>query len=186
MKLIDIFLISLSLAMDSFAISVSKGLQFKKFEIKKALIIGLYFGTFQALMPLIGYLLGNSFKNFITSIDHWITFTLLSIIGFNMIISTITDSPKNHNDKLDFKTMLPLSIATSIDALAIGITFAFLKCNLFISITSIGLTAFTLSAIGTFIGYKFGQKSKSKAEIIGGLILIYIGLKTLLEHLHII
>jgi len=186
MKLIDIFLISISLAMDSFAVSVSKGLQLKRIKFSQIITVGLYFGLFQALMPIIGFFLGNSFKNFITAIDHWIAFVLLTTIGFNIIISTITNSPQNHNDKLDFKTMFILSLATSIDALAIGITFSFLDVNLPLAITSIGLTAFSLSALGIIIGHKFGQKTEKKAEIIGGLILMFIGLKILLEHLKII
>ena len=127
MSFTDLTLIALGLAMDAFAVSIGKGLSMKKLQYKNAIITGSYFGIFQGLMPLIGYLLGKNFENLITSIDHWIAFILLSIIGINMIRETIKNEEENINDKFDFKTMLPLAIATSIDALAIGVTFAFLK-----------------------------------------------------------
>lgn len=186
MSIVEIILISISLAMDAFAVSICKGLTFKKTNIKKAIIIGLYFGLFQGLMPLFGYLLGNTFQELIASIDHWIAFILLGFIGLNMIKESRSEDENKSDDKVDFKTMLPLAIATSIDALTIGITFAFLKVNILITIISIGLITFILSVIGVLLGKKIGTKFDRVAELIGGLILILLGLKILLEHLNII
>ncbi len=186
MGFIEILIIGISLAADAFAVSICKGLSMKKYDNKKGIIIGLYFGIFQGLMPVIGYLLGTTFKDLITSIDHWIAFVLLSSIGLNMIRESFSKEDESCNEEVDFKTMLPLSVATSIDALAIGITFAFLKANILVASTIITITTFTLSFIGTIIGNKFGTKYKSKAEFLGGLILIIMGIKILLEHLSII
>lgn len=186
MSLIEILLIGISLAADAFAVAVCKGLSLKKFDIKKGFIVGIYFGIFQGLMPIIGYLLGTTFKDLITSIDHWIAFVLLGTIGTNMIREALSKDEEPCNDKVDFKTMLPLSIATSIDALAIGITFSFLKTNIIVSSLIITITTFILSVLGVIIGHKFGSKYKSKAEFIGGLILIIMGIKILLEHLSIV
>lgn len=186
MSFIDLTLIALGLAMDAFAVSIGKGLSMKKLQYKNAVITGLYFGAFQGLMPLIGYFLGKNFENLITSIDHWIAFILLSIIGINMIRETIKNEEENINDKFDFKTMLPLAIATSIDALAIGVTFAFLKINIFTSILLIGIITFVTSSIGVIIGKKFGDKFEKSTQVIGGIILIAIGAKILLEHIGII
>ena len=183
MNVIEILLISIGLAMDAFAVSICKGLQLTKMDWDKATIVGLYFGSFQALMPTIGYFLGTTFENLVTKIDHWIVFILLIFIGTNMIKESLSKSEKNINNKVNFKTMILLAFATSIDALAVGITFAFLNVNLILSITLIGITTFILSIIGVKIGNKFGSKYKQKAEIIGGIILILIGLKILLEHL---
>lgn len=183
MGIIEILLTSLGLAMDAFAVSICKGLSMKKFDIKKGLIIGMYFGLFQGLMPLIGYLLGSAFQDIITSIDHWIAFVLLGLIGFNMLKEGLSKECDVVNDKVDFKEMLPLAIATSIDALAVGITFAFLKVNIIISVLSIGLITFVMSFIGSKIGNKVGCKYQKKAQIMGGIILIIIGLKILIEHL---
>lgn len=185
MSFIEILLIGISLAADAFAVSVCKGLSLKKFDIKKGLIVGIYFGIFQGLMPVIGYLLGTTFKDLITNIDHWIAFVLLGTIGANMIREALSNDEETCNDKVNFKTMFPLSIATSIDALAIGITFSFLKTNIIISSIIITTTTFILSTLGVIIGHKFGTKYKSKAEFIGGLILIIMGIKILLEHLNI-
>ena len=183
MGIIEILLTSLGLAMDAFAVSICKGLSMKKFDIKKGLIIGMYFGLFQGLMPLIGYLLGSAFQDVITSIDHWIAFVLLGLIGFNMLKEGLSKECDVVNDKVNFKEMLPLAIATSIDALAVGITFAFLKVNIIISVLSIGLITFVMSFIGSKIGNKVGCKYQKKAQIMGGVILIIIGLKILIEHL---
>lgn len=183
MGIIEILLTSLGLAMDAFAVAVCKGLSMKTFDKKKGLIIGIYFGLFQGLMPLIGYLLGTTFQDLITSIDHWIAFILLSFIGANMLKEGLSKKCEKSNDKIDFKTMLPLAIATSIDALAVGITFAFLKVNIIYAILSIGIITFIMSFIGVKIGNKFGNKYEKKAQIFGGIILILIGLKILLEHL---
>lgn len=185
MGIIEITLTSIGLATDAFAASICKGLSIKQYNLKKGLIIGIYFGLFQGTMPLIGYLLGSLFQDIIVSIDHWIAFILLSIIGINMIIESLNIQNEKHNSSLNIKTMLPLAIATSIDALAIGVTLAFLKVNIIIAILSIGLITFILSVIGSKLGNKVGTKFQKKSQIIGGLILIIIGLKILLEHLGI-
>lgn len=186
MGTIEILLISVGLAMDVFAVSVCKGLSMKKMNWKKAIIIGLYFGIFQASMPVLGYFLGTTFEQFITNIDHWIAFVLLSAIGGNMIKESFDQESENCNDNVDVKTMVILAIATSIDALAVGITFACLRINIVLPVISIGIITFILSVIGVKIGNKFGDKYENKAEFIGGLILILLGIKILLEHLGII
>lgn len=185
MGIIEILLTGLGLAMDAFAVALCKGLSMKKFDKKKGIIIGLYFGIFQGMMPLIGYLLGTTFQNLITSVDHWIAFVLLGFIGGNMLKEAFSKDEETCNDKVDFKTMLPLAIATSIDALAVGITFAFLKVNIVIAVLSIGIITFIMSFIGSKVGNKFGTKYEKKAQLFGGIILILIGLKILLEHLEI-
>jgi len=184
--MIEIFLISLGLAMDSFAVAICKGLSMKKMNYKKAIIIALYFGLFQALMPVIGYFLGDTFDHEVTSIDHWIIFILLFLIGGNMIKEAFSKEEEKSNDKTDFRTMIVLAIATSIDALAIGITFAFLKVNLLLAVSLIGVTAFILSFVGVKIGNVFGDKYEKKATLAGGFILILIGIKILLNHLGIV
>lgn len=186
MGVIEIFLLGIGLAMDAFAVSICKGLSMKKMEWKKAVIIALYFGIFQALMPAIGYLLGVGFEEKITSIDHWIAFGLLSIIGINMIREAFDDKENEENDNVDFKSMLVLAVATSIDALAVGITFAFLRVNVILSVAIIGIVTFIISICGVKIGNVFGDKYEAKAEIAGGAILILLGLKILLEHLGIL
>lgn len=186
MGILEIFLIGVGLSMDAFAVSVCKGLSMKKLDWKKAIIIALYFGVFQAIMPVIGYLLGTTFESLVTQIDHWIAFILLGIIGANMIKEALEKESENSNDKVDFKTMIVLAIATSIDALAIGITFAFFKTKLLSSVIIIGIITFILSLIGVKIGNKFGDKYEKKAEFLGGVILILIGVKILIEHLGII
>lgn len=186
MGISEIIFISASLAMDAFAVSICKGLSMKKLDWKKAFIIALYFGAFQGLMPVIGYFLGATFSDLVTSIDHWIAFALLSIIGGNMIKESFDDEEEKRNDNVDFKKMIVLAIATSIDALAVGITFAFLKTNIVLSVVLIGIITFVISLLGVNIGNKFGDKFQNKAELSGGIILILIGLKILLEHLGII
>lgn len=184
MGIIEILLLGVSLSMDAFAVSICKGLCMKKINWKKAIIIGLYFGIFQALMPVIGYFLGTTFESLVTNIDHWIAFILLSLIGGNMIREALSKEDNNNcNDNTDFKTMVVLAIATSIDALAVGITFAFLNVNVSIAVTLIGMTTFIISLVGVKIGNRFGSKYESKPAIIGGIVLILIGLKILLEHL---
>jgi putative Mn2+ efflux pump MntP len=186
MGIFDIILLAVSLSMDAFAVSICKGLSMRKIDYFKAIIIGFYFGFFQGFMPLIGYFLGSAFQNFVTSVDHWIAFILLSIIGLNMIKESFSNEEDNLNDKVDFKTMIVLAIATSIDALAVGISFAFYKVNIFTSIFLIGIITFIISIIGVFVGNKFGSKYKNKAEIVGGVVLIIIGLKILLKDLNIL
>lgn len=191
MGIVELFLIAVGLSMDAFAVSVCKGLAMKQCTFRKAGIVGLYFGVFQALMPLVGYLLGVQFKDAITSIDHWIAFVLLGIIGGNMIKEARQDGCEDgcceHTDEsLDFKTMIGLAVATSIDALAVGVTFAFLHVNIVPAVIFIGVITFTISAAGVKIGNVFGTKYQSKAELVGGVILILIGCKILLEHLGIL
>lgn len=183
MGVIEIILIGVSLAMDAFAVAICKGLSMKKLELRKSVMVGVYFGFFQGLMPIIGFLLGVSFQSIITKIDHWVAFILLSVIGSNMLKDSFSKESEQVNDKVDFKTMLPLALATSIDALAVGITFAFLKVNVIFASLVIAITTLLLSLVGVKIGNKFGNKYEKKAEFMGGSILILIGLKTLLEHL---
>lgn len=186
MGILELLILAIGLSMDAFAVSVCKGLAMKKLEFKNMAIVGLWFGGFQALMPAIGYFLGVQFKNQITAIDHWIAFVLLGIIGANMIKEACSkDDEEEVKANLDVKTMFMLAIATSIDALAVGITFAFLSVNLVHAVTFIGITTFILSAVGVGIGNIFGTKYKAKAEIAGGIILILLGIKILLEHLGI-
>lgn len=171
--------------MDAFAVSVCKGLSVRQLKLKHALLAGLYFGGFQALMPVIGYFAGSYFADFISAYDHWIVFVLLVFIGGNMIKEAF-EQEENLNDSFDFKTMLLLAVATSIDALAVGVSFAFLQVNIIYAAAFIGVITFILSAIGIKIGNVFGSRYKAKAEIAGGIILILIGFKVLLEHLGIL
>lgn len=187
MGIVEIIFIAIGLAMDAFAVSVCKGLSMKKMSWKKAIIIALYFGIFQALMPVIGYALGIGFEESIKFIDHWIAFGLLAFIGGNMIKESLSkDEDDNQNDDVNFKTMVVLAVATSIDALAVGVTFAFLNVNLILAISIIGVLTFIISLLGVKIGNVFGDKFEKKAELAGGIILILIGLKILLEHLGIL
>lgn len=186
MGIIEILLTSIGVAMDAFAVSICKGVSIKKFKLRKGIIIGLYFGIFQGAMPLIGFLLGKTFEDIITSVDHWAAFILLGLIGANMIKEALSNEKEEVDDKIDFKTMLPLAIATSIDALAVGITFAFLKVNIVLAVLSIGITTFIFCVIGSKIGNVFGSKYEKKAELVGGIILILLGTRILLEHLAII
>ena len=185
MELFEIVVIGIGLAMDAFAVSVCKGLSMKKINWKKTIIIALYFGLFQAIMPVFGYFLGSAFSSFVQMIDHWIAFILLAIIGGNMIKDSTDDEVEKRNDNVDVKRMVVLAIATSIDALAVGVTFAFFEVNLLLSITIIGVITLVLSILGVIIGNKFGDKFQNRAELTGGIILIIIGLKILLEHLGI-
>ena len=169
--------------MDAFAVSVCKGLAMPRCTFKKAAIVGLWFGGFQALMPAIGYILGAQFQETIASIDHWIAFVLLALIGGNMIHEALDNDEEEADASLDVKTMFLLAVATSIDALAIGITFAFLKVNIIPAVCFIGIVTFIISFAGVKIGNVFGARYKNKAEIVGGVILILLGLKILLEHL---
>ena len=183
MGLIELFLIAVGLSMDAFAVSVCKGLAMPKCTFKMAAIVGLWFGGFQALMPAIGYILGAQFQEAIASIDHWIAFVLLALIGGNMIHEALDNDEEEADASLDVKTMFLLAVATSIDALAIGITFAFLKVNIIPAVCFIGIVTFIISFAGVKIGNVFGARYKNKAEIVGGVILILLGLKILLEHL---
>lgn len=186
MSIITLFTLAVGLAMDAFAVSVCKGLAMRKINIRKTFLVGLWFGGFQALMPLVGYFLGIQFKEKITAIDHWIAFLLLAIIGINMIKEALSDEEESTSASLEVKEMFVLAVATSIDALAVGITFAFLEVNIVEAVTVIGVVTFVLSAIGVKVGNIFGTRYKSKAEIAGGVILILLGVKILLEHMGIL
>ena len=186
MGILEVVLVAIGLAMDAFAVSICKGLSMKKMSWKKAIIVGGYFGIFQGLMPVIGYFLGTTFESLVTKIDHWIAFGLLVFIGINMLKEAFSNESENCNDNVDFKAMIVLAIATSIDALAVGITFAFLKTNIVLASILIAIITFVVCIIGVKIGNKFGDKYERKAETVGGLILIFMGIKILLEHLSII
>lgn len=185
-EFITLFVLAVGLSMDAFAVAVCKGLAMKKMSWKNAVIVGLWFGTFQALMPVIGYFLGVSFADRIKSVDHWIAFVLLALIGGNMIREAFGKEEERASADLDVKTMFIMAVATSIDALAVGVTFAFLDQNMPLAVSLIGVTTFMLSMLGVKVGNLFGVKYKSKAEFKGGLILILLGAKILLEHLGII
>ena len=186
MGILELFILAIGLSMDAFAAAICKGLSVQKLEIKHMLIVGAYFGGFQALMPAIGYLLGSQFEHLIVSVDHWIAFFLLLFIGGNMIKESRETDVEDLDDDFGFKTMLLLAIATSIDALAVGVTFAFLRVDIVAAVLFIGCITFICSAIGVKLGNVFGAKYKSKAELAGGVILILIGTKILLEHLGIL
>ena len=186
MGLIELFLMAVGLSMDAFAVSVCKGLAMKKCTWTKAGVVGLYFGVFQAGMPAVGYLLGSQFKEVITSIDHWIAFILLGLIGASMIKEAFGEEGCEADDSLDVKTMLTLAVATSIDALAVGITFAFLQVEIVPAVSFIGVTTFIISVAGVKIGNVFGSRWQKGAQIAGGVILICLGVKILVEHLGLI
>ena len=186
-----LLLMGAGLSMDAFAVSICKGLSMRKVNKKQCLVIGLFFGGFQALMPFIGWVLGSQFEQYITSIDHWIAFILLGFIGGKMVVEAIREKDEavevgEMDPPLDFKEMFILAIATSIDALAVGITFAFLQVPIVEAISVIGITTFVISVIGVYVGNFFGNRYKKKAELAGGMILILIGVKILLEHLGIL
>ena len=187
MDLLSLLLLAVGLSMDAFAVAVCKGLALKKITLRHALIVGLWFGGFQALMPLIGYFLGAQFKEAIAAYDHWIAFGLLSLIGGNMIREALFETEETPPDAaLSFRPMLLLAVATSIDALAVGVTFAFLDVNIWASVALIGVTTCVLSMIGVKVGSVFGAKYEKRAELFGGVILILLGLKILLEHLGVL
>ena len=182
MSLIELFILAVGLSMDAMAVAVCKGLSVRKLKVGHAVITGLYFGGFQALMPLIGYFLGSQFREYIVSVDHWIAFVLLTLLGANMIRESFGEA-EEVDASFCPRAMLPMAVATSIDALAVGITFAFLSVDIAPAVSLIGCTTFCLSAVGVWVGHRFGLRFKEKAQIAGGVILICIGLKILLEHL---
>ena len=189
MDIFELFFIAVGLSMDAFAVSVCKGLSTKDLKVKHYLTVGLWFGGFQAIMPSIGYFLGSRFENYITNFDHWIAFILLGFIGANMIKEALAkeEEKDEENDSFAFKTMLVLAVATSIDAMTVGIMFGLLPgVNIVWAVSFIGITTFIFSAAGLKVGNVFGLKYKSKAEFAGGLILILMGIKILLEHLGIL
>ena len=187
MSIIEVFLIGIGLSMDAFAVAICKGLSVEKLKAKHFLIVGAWFGIFQALMPTIGYLLGTTFEKYITAYDHWVAFGLLALIGGNMIREAFSKEEEDVDASFSFKNMLLLAVATSIDALAVGLTFSlFPEMNIPLSVCLIGATTFIISCVGLKVGNLFGCKYKKKAEIAGGVILILIGIKILLEHLGVI
>lgn len=187
MAIWELFLLAFSLSMDAFAVSICKGLSMNKVLLRNAVIVGLWFGGFQALMPLIGCFLGSAFENYIVSFDHWIAFILLLFIGSNMIRESFSKDDESINNSLKFKVMLTMALSTSIDALAIGVTFAILpNVNIVFAVTFIGIITFIFSVLGVKIGNHFGVKYKSQAELIGGIILILLGIKILSEHLGVL
>lgn len=181
----ELFVIALGLSMDAFAVSIGKGLSVRRVRARETVLVGLYFGGFQALMPLIGYLLGSRFGSLITSYDHWIAFVLLALIGAHMIKESRSEVERL-DDRFDVRSMLPLAIATSIDALAVGVTFAFLQVDIGPAVGFIGVVTFIVSCVGFKVGNVFGARYRSRAELFGGLILIAMGAKILLEHLGIL
>lgn len=183
MSQIEIILLAVGLSMDACAVAICKGLIMKQINWKRGIVIAIYFGFFQAIMPVIGYFLGIKFENVIVKIDHWIAFILLSAIGINMIKEALENNETKGNDSINPKEMVPLAIATSIDALAVGITFAFLRVNIVKSTFIIGVITFIISLLGVKLGNKFGDKYRGRAEIVGGITLITIAGKILLEHL---
>ena len=187
MGIIELLLLAIGLSMDAFAVAVCKGLATPQLKPRHLLIAGAWFGGFQALMPLIGYFLGAAFESYISSLDHWVAFVLLFLIGANMVKEALSGEAEAADCSFDFKTMLVMAVATSIDALAVGITFAILPdVNILFAVLFIGVITFALSALGVRVGHTVGAKYKSKAELAGGIILILLGLKILLEHLGII
>lgn len=186
MSIAELLLLAVGLSMDAFAVSICKGLSMRSVTLGKMTVVGLYFGLFQAGMPLIGYFLGVRFSSYITDLDHWIAFALLAFLGVKMIKESredSCDSDKEKNASLKFRVMLVMALATSIDALAVGVTFAFLQVNIIPAVVMIGVVTFMISAAGVRIGHAFGARFKAKAELAGGLILLGIGAKILLEHL---
>lgn len=183
MSLFELFLIAVGLSMDAFAVAICKGLAMQKAGWKSMAVVGLWFGGFQALMPVLGYLVGVQFREAITAVDHWIAFGLLAVIGGNMIREALSGEEESEDASLAPKAMVLLALATSIDALAMGVGFAFLEVNITAAAGFIGAVTFVLSAVGVKVGSVFGAKYKSRAEITGGAILILLGTKILLEHL---
>ncbi|NBI90519.1 manganese efflux pump [Lachnospiraceae bacterium] len=186
MNLLTIFMLAAGLSMDAFAVAICKGLAMKEITWKKAAVVGMWFGGFQALMPMAGYLLGTQFKDSITAIDHWIAFVLLGLIGVNMIKEAYGKEEEVADSSLGIKEMGILAVATSIDALAVGVTFAFLSVDIWSAAFFIGMVTFAFSLAGVKVGNVFGMKYKAKAELAGGIILICLGFKILLEHIGIL
>lgn len=182
MTFIELFIIAIGVSMDAFAVSICKGLSVKKLQPKHMLSTGMWFGGFQALMPLIGFYVGIHFSDLVTNVDHWIAFALLAIIGFGMVKESRDRDCEDIDPDFSFKTMLAMAVATSIDALAIGVSFAFLKVDIWMSVLLIGITTGLFSILGVNIGNIFGTRYKSTAELMGGIILIVMGVKILVEH----
>ena len=186
MSFVELLLVAVGLSMDAFAVAVCRGLEMRRIDYRQALLIAVFFGGFQALMPAVGYLLGAGFEHYISSFDHWIAFALLAFIGGKMIWEAVQGGEEEHPQQLGLKLLLMMAIATSIDALAVGITFAFLQMDILPSAATIGVTTCILSFAGVCAGNRFGARYKKKAEVVGGVVLVLIGVKILLEHLGVI
>lgn len=186
MGVVELFVLAVGLSMDAFAVSICKGLSIQKLKLRHAFIVGAWFGVFQAMMPAAGYLLGSAFADMIVAVDHWIAFALLAFIGGNMIREAFGKGEEECDPSLGPVTMLLLAVATSIDALAVGVTFAFLRVDVVLAVTLIGLCTFVISTMGVKIGNVFGVRYKARAELMGGIVLILIGIKILLDHLGIL
>ena len=186
MSFLELLLVAVGLSMDAFAVAVCRGLEMRRIDYRQALLIAVFFGGFQALMPAVGYLLGAGFEHYISSFDHWIAFALLAFIGGKMIWEAVRGGEEEQPQELDLKMLLMMAVATSIDALAVGITFAFLRMDILSSALTIGATTFLISFGGVAAGNRFGARYKQKAEIVGGVVLVLIGVKILLEHLGVI
>ena len=182
MSLIELFVIAIGVSMDAFAVSICKGLSVRKLKVGHVVKAGLWLGGFQALMPLIGYYIGVHFSGMVSSVDHWISFILLGIIGFNMIKESRQKEDEELTPDFSFRTMFAMAVATSVDALAVGVSFAFLKVDIWISVLLIGITTCLFSMVGINIGNFFGSRFKSTAELLGGIILVVMGVKILIEH----
>lgn len=183
MTFISLLLFAVGLAMDAFAVSIGKGLSLKQVRLRHAMSAGLWFGGFQALMPIIGYFLGQGFSHIVNNVDHWIAFGLLVLIGLNMIRETLSGDEEGQDDDFGFRKMFVMAVATSIDALTVGVSMAFLDVNIWIAATVIGVVTFAFSAAGVSLGSKFGTKVGARAGIVGGAVLICLGIKILIEHL---
>lgn len=190
MGFVELFLIAVGLSMDAFAVSVCKGLCMKRLDIRRAVVIALFFGVFQMVMPLVGWALGTQFEQYITPIDHWIAFVLLGFIGGKMLREAFwgkgDETTCEIEEKLDIPELTMLAVATSIDALAVGITFAFLGVDIVPSVVLIGVTTFVLALVGVAVGHRFGARYEKLATVVGGIVLVLIGTKILLEHLGIV
>lgn len=186
MSFLELLLVAVGLSMDAFAVAVCRGLEMRRIDYRQALLIAVFFGGFQALMPVVGYLLGAGFEHYISAFDHWIAFALLAFIGGKMIWEAVRGGEEEQPQELDLKMLLMMAVATSIDALAVGITFAFLRMDILPSALTIGATTFLISFGGVAAGNRFGARYKQKAEIVGGVVLVLIGVKILLEHLGVI
>ena len=186
MSLLELFLVAVGLSMDAFAVAICKGLSMKSIDKKYMFLIALFFGGFQALMPLLGYFLGSQFSVYIERVYHWVAFILLALIGGNMIKESRGETEEETYTGISYRELFLLAVATSIDALAVGVTFAFLQVSIRLAVALIGYTTFCLSLVGVVVGNLFGARYKSRAEMTGGLILVFIGVKILLEHLGIL
>lgn len=186
MGIVELLILAVGLSMDAFAVAVCKGLALKRTRPRQMAAVGLWFGGFQALMPVLGYFVGIRFAEYIESIDHWVAFVLLGVIGGNMVRESFSKEEEETDASLSFRKMLPMAVATSIDALAVGVSFAFLNVNIWLAAAFIGVVTFLLSGAGVKVGSLFGARYKSRAELCGGVILILLGLKILLEHLGVL